>query len=138
VGTVFGNGGELIGCQYHHGVALEAHPFLVFPDAQLLVDAFAGPQKPREDVMNRNVVTLALTAAAAIAFSTTGYTQDQNRWKAAAAGIALASIPATAAVRSDAPQHAIVAYDSCPKYEGYPDCHPDDSSHSGRAFRTRA
>jgi hypothetical protein len=42
VGTAFGNGGELIGRQYHHGVALEAHPFLVFPDAQLLVDAFAG------------------------------------------------------------------------------------------------
>jgi hypothetical protein len=96
-----------------------------------------APQKQREDVMNRNVVTLALTAAATIAFSTTGYTQDQNRWKAAPAGIALASIPATAAVRSDAPQHAIVAYDSCPKYEGYPDCHPDDNSHSGHAFRTR-
>jgi hypothetical protein len=34
VGTVFGNGDEVIGRQYDHGVALEAHPFLVFPDAQ--------------------------------------------------------------------------------------------------------
>jgi|HubBroStandDraft_4_1064222.scaffolds.fasta_scaffold185984_1 hypothetical protein len=106
-----------------------------------MLDFGAGafsPAKQREDVMNRNVVTLVLTAAAAIAFSTTGYTQDQNRWKAAAARVALASIPATAAARSDAPQHAIVAYDSCPKYEGYPDCHPDDNSHPGHALRTRA
>src|SRR5271170_2357596 len=41
VGTVFGDGGEVIDRQDHHGVALQAHPFLVFPDAQLLVDAFA-------------------------------------------------------------------------------------------------
>src|SRR5580704_8765297 len=39
--TFLGDGGDRIERQYHHGVALEAHPFLVFPDAQLLVDAFA-------------------------------------------------------------------------------------------------
>jgi hypothetical protein len=33
VGTVFGKGAEVMGRQYHHGVALEAHPFLVSPDA---------------------------------------------------------------------------------------------------------
>jgi hypothetical protein len=41
-------------------------------------------------------------------------------------GIALSSIPAAAAVGGNTPRDAIVvAYDSCPKYEGYPDCHPD-------------
>jgi hypothetical protein len=41
-------------------------------------------------------------------------------------GIALASIPAAAAVSDDAPRDAtVVAYYSCPVYEGYPDCHPD-------------
>ena len=35
-----GNSGELIGRQYHHGVALQAHPFLVFPDAQLVLMVF--------------------------------------------------------------------------------------------------
>jgi hypothetical protein len=40
-------------------------------------------------------------------------------------GIALASIPAAAAVNGDTPRDAIVAYATCPVYEGYPDCHPD-------------
>jgi hypothetical protein len=29
----------VINRQYHHGVAFQAHPFLVFPDAPLLVGA---------------------------------------------------------------------------------------------------
>jgi hypothetical protein len=40
------------------------------------------------------------------------------------AGVALCAIPAAAAVSSDA---VVVAY-TCPVYEGYPDCHPDDPS----------
>jgi hypothetical protein len=41
-------------------------------------------------------------------------------------GIGLASVPAAAAVSGDAPRDAIVAaYNTCPVYEGYPDCHPD-------------
>jgi hypothetical protein len=58
------------------------------------------------------------------------------------AGVALSSIPASAAVKDDASQHAVVvAYASCPAYEGYPDCHPDQDSgsgRSGRSFRTRS
>jgi hypothetical protein len=47
------------------------------------------------------------------------------------AGVALSAIPAAAAVSSDTPRDAIVvAYNSCPVYEGYPDCHPDDRSAS--------
>jgi hypothetical protein len=45
------------------------------------------------------------------------------------AGIAVFSIPAAAAVSGDAPRDAIViAYNTCPVYEGYPDCHPDEDS----------
>ena len=45
------------------------------------------------------------------------------------AGIALFSIPAAAAVSGDASRGAIVlAYNTCPVYEGYPDCHPDEDS----------
>jgi hypothetical protein len=41
-------------------------------------------------------------------------------------GVALASVPAAAAVSSDTPRDASVfAYATCPAYEGYPDCHPD-------------
>jgi hypothetical protein len=56
-------------------------------------------------------------------------------------GIALASIPAAAAVRGDASRDAIVVGATCPKMEGYPDCHPDDDSgwtaNSRRATRSR-
>jgi hypothetical protein len=45
------------------------------------------------------------------------------------AGVALSSIPARATVSGDLSQPAItLAYNSCPVYEGYPDCHPDDAS----------
>jgi hypothetical protein len=58
------------------------------------------------------------------------------------AGLAVVSVPAGAAVKVDASQHAIAVAASCPKMEGYPDCHPDAestwSTHSGRVFRTRA
>jgi hypothetical protein len=53
-------------------------------------------------------------------------------------GIALAAIPAAAAVSSDA---IVVAY-SCPVYEGYPDCHPDGEAawtpYSGRLLSAPA
>jgi hypothetical protein len=43
--------------------------------------------------------------------------------------ISLSSVPASAAVRGDASHHAIaVAYNTCPVYEGYPDCHPNRDS----------
>jgi hypothetical protein len=58
---------------------------------------------------------------------------------ALSAVITLASIPATAAVTTDTSQRAVLAYDSCPKYEGYPDCHPSGSTtYSGHAFRASA
>ena len=42
------------------------------------------------------------------------------------AGIALFSIPAAAAVSGDASRGAIVlAYNTCPLLEGYPDCRPE-------------
>jgi hypothetical protein len=41
------------------------------------------------------------------------------------AGVALAAIPAAAAVSSDTPRDATVVAYGCPVYEGYPDCHPD-------------
>ena len=41
VAAVFGDGGERIGREDHHGVALEAHPLLVFQQPQLLVGALA-------------------------------------------------------------------------------------------------
>jgi hypothetical protein len=44
------------------------------------------------------------------------------------AGIALFSIPAAAAVSGDASRDTIVAYNTCPVYEGYPDCHPDEDT----------
>jgi hypothetical protein len=45
------------------------------------------------------------------------------------AGVALSSIPASATVSGDLSQPAATpAYYSCPVYEGYPDCHPDDAS----------
>jgi hypothetical protein len=45
------------------------------------------------------------------------------------AGIAVFSIPAAAAVSGDASRDAIVgAYNTCPVYEGYPDCHPDEDT----------
>ena len=45
------------------------------------------------------------------------------------AGIALFSIPAAAAVSGDASRGAIVvAYNTCPLLEGYPDCHPDEDT----------
>jgi hypothetical protein len=40
-------------------------------------------------------------------------------------GVALAAIPAAAAVSSDTLRDATVVAYSCPAYEGYPDCHPD-------------
>jgi hypothetical protein len=61
---------------------------------------------------------------------------------ALSAVITLASIPAIAAVTSNPSQRTILAYDSCPVYEGYPDCHPGgasaQSAYSGRAYRARA
>ena len=40
--------------------------------------------------------------------------------------ITLASLPAAAAVSGDTPPIAtVIAYNTCPVYEGYPDCHPD-------------
>jgi hypothetical protein len=58
------------------------------------------------------------------------------------AGVALSSIPASAAVKDDASQHAVVVAYGCPVYEGYPDCHPDadsaGSAHSGRSSHTRS
>jgi hypothetical protein len=57
-------------------------------------------------------------------------------------GVALASIPAAAAVKDDVSQHAIVVAANCPAMEGYPDCHPDGeaawATRSGRAVRTRS
>jgi hypothetical protein len=45
------------------------------------------------------------------------------------AGIALFAIPAAAAVSGDASRGTIVvAYNTCPLFEGYPDCHPDEDS----------
>jgi hypothetical protein len=45
------------------------------------------------------------------------------------AGAALSSIPANATVSGDLTRPAVtLAYYSCPVYEGYPDCHPDDAS----------
>jgi hypothetical protein len=59
----------------------------------------------------------------------------------ACAGIALFTVPAAAAVSSDATRDAIIVGAACPKMEGYPDCHPDDdgqSAHSRNASRIRA
>jgi hypothetical protein len=45
------------------------------------------------------------------------------------AGVALSSIPASATVSGDLSQPVTtLAYNTCPVYEGYPDCHPDDPS----------
>jgi hypothetical protein len=45
------------------------------------------------------------------------------------AGVALSSVPASAMVSGDLSRPATtLAYYSCPVYEGYPDCHPDDPS----------
>jgi len=50
---------------------------------------------------------------------------------ALSAGVALFSIPANATVSGDLSQPAItLAYSTCPVYEGYPDCHPDDPAAS--------
>ena len=45
------------------------------------------------------------------------------------ASVALFTVPAAASVGGDASRGAIVlAYNTCPVYEGYPDCHPDEDS----------
>jgi hypothetical protein len=45
------------------------------------------------------------------------------------ASVALFTVPAAASVGGDASRNAIVvAYNSCPVYEGYPDCHPDEAT----------
>jgi hypothetical protein len=51
------------------------------------------------------------------------------------AGAALSSIPANATVSGSLSQPAItLAYNSCPVYEGYPDCHPDEPSGATTQF----
>jgi hypothetical protein len=58
------------------------------------------------------------------------------------AGVALVSIPAAAAVSGNASRDAFVVGASCPKMEGYPDCHPDadagSATYSRNRFRIRA
>jgi hypothetical protein len=45
------------------------------------------------------------------------------------ASVALFTVPAAASVGGEASPGAIIlAYNSCPVYEGYPDCHPDQDS----------
>jgi hypothetical protein len=51
------------------------------------------------------------------------------------AGIALFSIPAAAAVSGDASRGAIVlAYNTCPLLEGYPDCRPDEDTSQATTY----
>jgi hypothetical protein len=61
---------------------------------------------------------------------------------AVSAVISLSSMSAGAAVRGVPSQDGIVAYNSCPVYEGYPDCHPDSepawTPYSGRLLSAPA
>jgi hypothetical protein len=44
------------------------------------------------------------------------------------ASVALFTVPAAAVGGQASPGAIVLAYNTCPVYEGYPDCHPDEDS----------